>query len=129
MGGDLGTPRLYKISDNQGRTAGRNDTNLVMAFERQPAAVTAVAFSPDGAQVAAGSVAEVRVYNTKDGKRLLTLSGNQGSIHAIAYSPDGTRIATGGFDGKVRLFDAKSGALVKEFVPVPITSDSAAAVK
>jgi WD40 repeat protein len=129
MGGDLGTPRLYKISDNQGRTAGRNDTNLVIAFERQPAAVTAVAFSPDGALVAAGSVGEVRVYNTKDGKRLLTLSGHQGSIHAIAFSPDGARIATGGFDGKVRLFDAKTGALAKEFVPVPITSGAAAVAK
>ncbi|CAA9420066.1 MAG: hypothetical protein AVDCRST_MAG64-2822, partial [uncultured Phycisphaerae bacterium] len=28
-GGDLGTARVYKISDNQGRTAGRFDTNLV----------------------------------------------------------------------------------------------------
>ena len=26
-GGDLGTPRMYKISDNQTRTSGRNDTN------------------------------------------------------------------------------------------------------
>ena len=121
-GGDLGTPMIYKISDNQQRTAGRNDTNLILAFERQPAAVTAVAFSPDGTQAAIGSVGEVRVYNGKDGKRLLTLSGHQGSIHAIAYLPDGTRIATGGFDGHVRLFDAKTGNLVKQFVPVPIAA-------
>jgi WD40 repeat protein len=120
-GGDLGTPRMYKISDNQGRTAGRNDTNLVMAFERQPAAVTAVAFSPDGAQIAAGSVGEVRVYDAKTGAKVFTLSGHSGTIHAIGYSPDGTRIATGGFDGQVRLFDAKTGNLVKQFVPVPIT--------
>ncbi len=119
-GGDLGTPRLYKISDNQGRTAGRNDTNILQTFERQPAAVTAVAFSPDGAQVAAGSVGEVRVYDAKTAARTLTLSGHRGTIHAIAYSPDGTRIATGGFDGQVRLFDAKTGNLVKEFIPVPI---------
>jgi WD40 repeat protein/mono/diheme cytochrome c family protein len=128
-GGDLGTPRLYKISDNQGRTAGRNDTNLVMAFERQPAAVTSIAFSPDGSRLACGSVGEVRVYDVKDGKRVLTLSGQQGSIHAIAYSPDGSRIATGGFDGQVRLFDAKSGNLVKQFVPVPITAPTTTASK
>src|SRR5688572_3873212 len=78
-GGDLGTPRLYRISDNQARTAGRNDTNVLQTFERQPAAATAVAFSPDGTQVAVGSVGEVRVYDVKDGaKRLLTLSGHQG---------------------------------------------------
>jgi WD40 repeat protein/mono/diheme cytochrome c family protein len=121
-GGDLGTPRLYKISDNQSRTAGRNDTNVIQTFERQPGAATAVAFSPDGTRVVVGSVSEARVYDVKDAKRLLTLSGHQGSIHAITYSPDGTRIATGGFDGQVRLFDAKSGALVKQFVPVPISA-------
>ena len=126
-GGDLGTPRVYKISDNQNRTAGRNDTNLVREFERQPAAVTAVAFSPDGAAVAAGSVGEVRVYDANTGAKLLTLSGHQGSIHAVAYSPDGTRIATGGFDGQVRLFEAKTGNLVKQFVPVPIATQASAA--
>jgi WD40 repeat protein len=126
-GGDLGTPRVYKISDNQNRTAGRNDTNLVQTFERQPAAVTAVAFSPDGAAVAVGSVGDVRVYDAKSAAKLLTLSGHQGSIHAIAYSPDGTRLATGGFDGQVRLFDAKTGSLVKQFVPVPITPAQASA--
>jgi WD40 repeat protein len=125
-GGDLGTPRIYRIAENAGRTAGRFDTNLVQAFERQPAAVTAVAFSPDGAQVAAGSVGEVRVYGTADAKRLLTLSGHAGPIHAIAYSPDGARIATGGFDGHVRLFDAKTGSLVKQFVPVPLVPQASA---
>jgi WD40 repeat protein len=69
-----------------------------------------------------GSVGEVRVYDVKEAKRLLTLSGHQGSIHAIAYSPDGARIVTGGFDGQVRLFDAKTGNLVKQFVPVPISA-------
>ena len=45
------------------------------------------------------------------------------------WSPDGSRIATGGFDGQVRLFDAKSGNLVKQFVPVPITAPTATASK
>jgi WD40 repeat protein len=124
-GGELGTPRLYKISDNQQRTAGRNDTNLVKAFERQPGPASAVAFSPDGALVAVGSVGEVRVYeNNKDAKRVATLSGHQGPVFAIAFKPDGSQIATGGFDGKVRLFDAKTGNLVKEFAPVPIEAQA-----
>ena len=45
-GGDMGTPRVYRISVNTGRTAGRFDTNLVRQFERQPAPCTAVAWSP-----------------------------------------------------------------------------------
>jgi WD40 repeat protein/mono/diheme cytochrome c family protein len=146
-GGDMGTPRVYRISVNTGRTAGRFDSNLVRQFERQPGPCTAVAWSPDGTQIAAGSVGEVRVYDAvnpdpnapkstidprapfdpnkpppqvHDSKRLLTLTGNIGPIYAIAWKPDGSVIATGGFDGAVRLFDAKTGNLLKQFIPVPI---------
>jgi WD40 repeat protein len=122
-GGELGGAKLYKISDNQGRTAGRNDTNLLRAFERQPGPVSAVAFSPDGKFVALGSVGEIRVYDINDGsKAVLTLSGIQGPVYAVTYKPDGSIIATGGADGQVRLFDSKSGNQVKLFVPVPLIS-------
>lgn len=122
-GGDLGTARIYRISDNQNRTAGRNDTNRLREFERQPGPVTAVAFSPDGKAVALGSVGEVRVYDADEpGKRLATLSGHAGPVYSVAYSPDGNVIATGGFDGTVRLFDAKSGNLAKQFSPVPLAA-------
>src|SRR5688572_24553903 len=103
-GGDLGTPRLYKISDNQNRTAARNDTNLLRTFERQPGPVHAVAFSPDGEWVAVGSVGEVRVYQTKDGKRVATLPGHAGAIFSVAFNPQGNLLATGGYDGTVRIF-------------------------
>jgi WD40 repeat protein len=152
FGGDLGIARLYRISDNQGRTAGRNDTNLITAFERQPGPVSAAAFSPDGARVALGTINDVKIYDAKgksadpkdmkprkppargrgkvapapvQTKELMTLSGHEGPVYAIAYKPDGSTIATGGFDGTVRLFDAKTGDLVKQFVPVPIAGAKA----
>jgi len=122
-GGDLGFARLYKISDNQKRTSGRNDTNLLRAFDRQPAPVTAVAFSPDGMHVAVGSLGVVNIYSTSPtDKSVLSLSsGMQGPIYSIAYRPDNSQIAVGGYDGQVRLFDPKSGALIKQFIPVPLS--------
>jgi WD40 repeat protein len=123
----LGVARLYRISDNQGRTSGRNDTNLLQAFERQPGPVSAVAFSPDGNMVALGSVGQVKVYNAGDGnKAVLTLSGFQGPIYAVAYQPNGAVIAAGGSDGSVRLFDARTGNLIKQFIPVPLLNAAAA---
>lgn len=151
-GGELGIARIYKISDNQGRTSGRNDTNLLTQFERLPAAVTAVAFSPDGAQVALGTLDEIRVYDAKgkpadpamkkpaarpatgrraprpppptQGKELLTLHDFTGHVYAIKWRPDGSSIAAAGFDGTIRLFDAKSGELLKEFSPVPLSPNA-----
>ena len=41
-------------------------------------------------------------------------------MFAVAFRPDGKQVAVGGFDGKVRLYDATTGKLVKAFVPVKI---------
>lgn len=119
-GGDLGTARIYNISDNQKRTAGRNDTNLVREFERLPHAVTAVAFSPDGKRLAVGTEGEVRIYEAETGKRLHVLSDHRGPVYAVAWKPDGSILATGGFDGRVRLFNATEGKLIRDFSPVPL---------
>ena len=126
-GGDLGVARLYRISDNQGRTAGRNDTNLLKAFERQPGPVSAVAFSADGSLVALGSVGQVKIYKISDGDHAVeTLSGIQGPVYAIAFRPNESTVAVGGDDGMVRLYDSKSGNVIKQFVPVPISPPTTA---
>jgi WD40 repeat protein/mono/diheme cytochrome c family protein len=120
-GGGMGTPRIYKISDNQNRTAAKNDTNLVKELERQPGPVSAVAFSPDGTMVAAGSEKEARVHDAKTGSRLSTLSGHEGGIFAVAFSPDSKFVVTGGYDGVVRVFEAKSGKVTRGLVAVPLS--------
>lgn len=126
-GGGNGTPRIYRMKDNQQRTAGRNDVNQVRAFERQPGPVHAIAYSPDGSEIAVGSVGEVRIYATADGKKLRTLGGFKGAIFAVAYSPDGTYVAAGGYDGMVRVHFANCGELANSFVPAPIEKAKVAA--
>ncbi len=122
-GGALGTPRIYRISDNQGRTAANNDTNLVRQLERQAGAVQAVAWSPDGSLVAVGGVGpEARVYKVQDGARAATLAGHAGAVFTVAFHPDGKTVATGGFDGQVRVYEAATGKLLRSFAPVPLAA-------
>ncbi|HEV8290283.1 MAG TPA: hypothetical protein VGP94_00100, partial [Tepidisphaeraceae bacterium] len=118
-GGAMGKARIYKISDNQGRTAARNDLNKLREFELQPGPVHSVAWAPDGKRVCLGSIGEARIY-AEDGKKLATLSGHEGAIFAVAFSPDGKQVCTGGFDGMVRIFDAEKGTLIKAFAPVQL---------
>ena len=123
-GGELGTPRIYKMSEKPGRTANdNNDANLVRQFERQPGPVHAIAYRPDGnAIVVGGSGGEARVYNVNDGNRIATLKGHEGAIFALAYHPLQNQVCTGGFDGKLRIFDVTSGNLLIAFAPVPLKS-------
>jgi WD40 repeat protein/mono/diheme cytochrome c family protein len=126
IGGQDGIPRLYLIFRVTKRTMMDEDHNLIRAFERQPGPITALAWSPDGKQIAVGSEgSEVRVYNVADGTRIATLKGLNGATFAMAFHPNGKQIATGGFDGQIRLFDAATGRLIKAFVPVPLQAQVA----
>ncbi len=122
-GGETGGVRVYKIAENQGRTAANNDVNLIKELERMSGPVQAIAYSSDGTNVAvAGATPEIRVHNAKDGKTLLTLKGPEGATFALASHPTNQWLAAGGFDGQVRIYDtaAKSNHLIRAFVPVPI---------
>jgi WD40 repeat protein len=121
-GGDQGGLRIYKAKENQDRTSGNNDVNLVREFERQPGPVQSVAFSPDGALLATGNTGtEVRIYETATGKRRSTLTGHAGAVFALKFSPDGQRLYSAGFEGIVRVFDPATGSLKAIFFPVPLT--------
>jgi WD40 repeat protein len=71
---------------------------------------TVVAFSPDGARLAAGyEDGAVRVWAVASGKERFTLQGHAGRVYALAWSPDGTRLASGGIDRLVRLWETRRG--------------------
>ena len=107
--------------------------NLIKEYERLGGPVQAIAWSPNGTNIAVGGAApEVRVYTAgKEGKRVATFKGHDGAVFALAFSPTTNWLAAGGFDGTVRLYDyvTKSNALVRAFVPVPIKGGAQTASK
>jgi WD40 repeat protein len=123
VGSDSGSLRLHRMEPRGGRLAEGDDKELsfVRELDRLPGAVQALAFSPDGAWIAAGGDAgEIRVFRAKDGRRMATVSGKTGPVFALAFSPDGTRVAAGGQDGKIRIYDAEKGTQLREFDGVPM---------
>jgi WD40 repeat protein len=128
IGGDDGIPRLYKMHRTTKRVIG-DDANKIREYEKMPGLVYALAFSADGKLFAAGSSldgqGELRVYQTADGKVVSKLTGI-GPIYSVSFRPDGQQVASAGFDGVVRLSDAKTGKVVKEFTPVPLAATAKA---
>jgi WD40 repeat protein len=127
-GGEQGGVRTYRMQENQGRTAANNDVNLVREYERQPAAVHAICYSPDGSLLAVGgSSDEIRIYKTADGSHAGTAKGFNGAIFSLTPHPTKPLLAAGGFDGKVRIYALPAGAETNSFVPFPIKNKAVAA--
>ncbi|HKX00492.1 MAG TPA: WD40 repeat domain-containing protein [Bryobacteraceae bacterium] len=126
IGGTERVPYLYMM-DRPASMKIADDSTLIRKFEMQDGPIFALAFSPDGSRIAvAGASEEVPVYKTETGERVATCKGHTGT-YAIAFSPDGDQLATGGFDGKVRIYEVASGKLARDFVPVPVETQVAAA--
>lgn len=74
--------------------------------------VNELAFSPDGAWIAAASEeGTVSVWRVEDGGLVYEFGGHAGAVNSLAFSPDGALLATGGADESVRLWDMREGTL------------------
>ena len=85
--------------------------------------VYALACSPDGRCLAAGSVAPghsiepgtVTVWDLRTFRTLWTHPAHSDGVLSVAFAPDSSTVATGGNDGTARLWNSMSGRLLRVF--------------
>jgi WD40 repeat protein len=104
---------ILRAGSGRGNAASWEQVRAVT--QKGPAALTTVAFSPDGRQVVIGNAdGDAMAYDVASLKIIWLTKRQKRGVAAVAYSPDGKLVATCGNDGLVELIDARSGKLVRE---------------
>ena len=95
--------------------------------------VRAIAYSPNGSQLAVAGSAGIWLYDAETGTEQALLTGHTDEVISVVFSPDGTTIASGGGsnDRTVCIWDAETGELrytftghTDEVVTVAFSPDS-----
>lgn len=92
---------MTRPSKSQNLNTGRE----IRTLTGHSADVNAVAFSPDGQDIATGSDdTTIKVWNLSTGEELGTLRGHSASVYAIAFSPDGQTLVSGSADKTIKIW-------------------------
>lgn len=78
--------------------------------------IRALAVSPDGKTLASCGVDQsVRLWSTRDGRRLQKLVGHNDDVLALAFAPDGRSLVSGDLPGVVKSWDIANGKQHRDF--------------
>ncbi|KAJ6088416.1 hypothetical protein N7486_009677 [Penicillium sp. IBT 16267x] len=85
----------------------------VSTLEGHSQAVTSIAWSPDGSQLALTSHNKiVKIWDLATRQSVFTLKGHSDMVSSIAWSPGGSRLASASYDKTVRIWDPATGQSV-----------------
>lgn len=112
-----GTSLLTSLFDNTARMWPLSEQGARRSFEMEKKEnIWEVAFSPDGKNLALGTIGKVEIRQVEDGLLLQTIrlaTSNNGPAE-IAFSPDGEFLAVS-INGIITLFTASDGKPLKSF--------------
>jgi len=82
-------------------------------------------FSPDGQRVAISFFDSVGVLDVETGDWVRPpVDGHEAAVRSVAYAPDGSLLASGSRDGRVGLWDGRTGALLGTILPGGPTNET-----
>ena len=85
----------------------------------QPAAVTALAFSPDGAILASGGKDKrISFWQTSTGKKIATLYAHPEEIAGLAFADNGKILVSANKGGNIFLWNARTHKLLRQLAGV-----------
>lgn len=108
-GKQIATTDYGRLSLWDGRTG-----KLQFEVDAETSRIHDVEFSPDGLLVMTGAMG-VKAWDARNGTLLYALEGIHETIADITFSRDGRYVATATADKRARMWDTKSGKLIRTF--------------
>lgn len=88
-------------------------------FEQADGGISALAFSPDGGQLSAGTARYIAVWDLSEGALAYSFNIGFGDVPDILrYTPDGRALVTGGFDSDMLLVNPREGTVIVQLPAV-----------
>jgi serine/threonine protein kinase len=89
---------------------------ILLSYREHLDYVAALAWSPDGRQIATGSAdTTMRVWDATTGRTIVTCIGHTAGVQSLAWSPDGKLLVSGSDDQTARVWDVHSGKQVLNY--------------
>ena len=83
---------------------------MIATIEGHDDTIYAVAFSPDGGDVATSSYDKfVKLWDAQPAKKIRTFKDHIDAVYALAFTPDGKRLLSGAADRTVKIWDTATG--------------------
>ncbi|NVJ13595.1 WD40 repeat domain-containing protein [Myxococcus sp. AM010] len=107
--------RLLAVGTLKGEVRVRDvrSGSQVMVLPAARESIRALAFSPDGALLAAGVAQDVVLWAVPSATQVARLTGHTGKPWALAFDATGQRLASGSADHTVRVWEVARGAVLR----------------
>ncbi|MFM7558813.1 protein kinase domain-containing protein, partial [Cylindrospermopsis raciborskii] len=109
------SPEYGQIS---GRTSSirANKVSLLKTITQVDKSLAVVAITPDGNTIVSAGHKEIKLWNSKTGKQIISLLGHTQNINTLAISPDGNNLVSAGDDKTIKVWNLQTKKLTFNLV-------------
>lgn len=90
-----------------------NKVSLFKTITQVDKSLAVVAITPDGNTIVSAGHKEIKLWNSKTGKQIISLPGHTQNINALAISPDGNNLVSAGDDKTIKVWSLLTGKFLK----------------
>lgn len=102
----------YSIGDSEDEITGSviildaNNGDKIVTVEEGLRTIYALAYSPDGDQVAGALNSSIKVWNARTGREIRTLSGHTDRVASLSYNRDGQKLISCSDDKNIKIWNS-----------------------